>query len=129
MNQNISPAPASSSNYPSQNKNMLTIDRAIIQKVPAKFASHYKIIPLNLENNILTIAMADPLDLRTLDDLRLLLGLEVKGVPVSESEIQKAIYKYYGVGAETLERMLSQSSQEELKIGKRVRFYFLKFFS
>lgn len=108
---------------------MLTIDRAIIQKVPAKFASHYKIIPLNLENNILTIAMADPLDLRTLDDLRLLLGLEVKGVPVSESEIQKAIYKYYGVGAETLERMLSQSSQEELKIGKRVRFYFLKFFS
>ncbi|MDP2904877.1 MAG: ATPase, T2SS/T4P/T4SS family [Candidatus Omnitrophota bacterium] len=93
------------------------IEPLVIQKVPAKFASHYKIIPLEFKNNILVVAMADPLDIRTLDDLRLLLDVDVKGVLAGEREIEEAIRKYYGVGAETLERIIAQqSSPEELKI-------------
>lgn len=93
------------------------IEPLIIQKVPAKFASHYKIIPLEFKDNTLTIVMADPLDVRTLDDIRLLLGLEVKAVLASEIEIQEAIRKYYGVGAETLERIIAQKPpEEELKM-------------
>ncbi|MCX5713884.1 MAG: type II secretion system protein GspE, partial [Candidatus Omnitrophica bacterium] len=61
------------------------IDSLIISKVPAKFASHYKIIPIEFQDNYLTIAMADPLDVRILDDLKLILGLEVKGVLASEA--------------------------------------------
>lgn len=82
----------------------------VIQKVPAKFASHYKIIPLEYKDDTLIIAMADPLDIRTLDDIKLLLGIEVRGVLAGESEIQEAIAKYYGVGAETLEKMISQET-------------------
>lgn len=82
------------------------IDPAIIKKVPPKFASHYKIIPVEFKDNTLIIAMVDPLDVRTLDDIRLLLSLEVKAVLASESEIQEAMRKYYGVGAETLEKMI-----------------------
>jgi len=93
----------------------LDIDSLIIQKVPAKFASHYKIIPVEFKDNYLIIAMADPLDIRTLDDIRLLLGIEVKGVLASESEIQEAIHKYYGVGAETLEKMVAQKAAGEEK--------------
>jgi len=85
----------------------------VIQKVPAKFASHYKIIPLDFKDNCLIIAMTDPLDIRTLDDIRLLLGWEVKAVLASELEIQEAIRKYYGVGAETLERIIAQKSPDE----------------
>jgi type II secretory ATPase GspE/PulE/Tfp pilus assembly ATPase PilB-like protein len=46
------------------------------------------------------------------------LGLEVKGVLASELEIQEAIRKYYGVGAETLESIMTQRSGpfEELKM-------------
>ncbi|MDD5246099.1 MAG: ATPase, T2SS/T4P/T4SS family [Candidatus Omnitrophica bacterium] len=86
------------------------IDPLVIQKVPAKFASHYRIIPLDFKNNILTIAMADPLDIRTVDDIKLLLGLEVKAVLASEPEIQASIRKYYGLGAETLEDIVAQKS-------------------
>lgn len=86
------------------------IDPLVIQKVPAKFASHYRIIPLDFKNNILTIAMADPLDIRTVDDIKLLLGLEVKAVLSSEPEIQASIRKYYGLGAETLEDIVAQKS-------------------
>jgi len=93
------------------------IDPLIIQKVPAKFASHYKIIPLEFKDNVLIIAMTDPLDIRTLDDVRLLLGLDVKGVLATEIEIQDAIRKYYGIGAETLESIVAtKSSQETLRM-------------
>jgi len=78
------------------------IEPLVIQKVPAKFASHYKVIPLEFKDNILIIAMADPLDIRTLDDLRLLLDVDVRGVLAGEKEIEEAIRKYYGVGAEML---------------------------
>lgn len=89
------------------------IPASIIQKVPAKFASHYKIIPLEFTDNILTIALTDPLDVRTLDDIRLLLGFEVKGALASELEIEEAIRKYYGVGADTIERMIAGKAVDE----------------
>ncbi len=93
------------------------IDPLIIQKVSAKFASHYKVMPLELKNNTLVVAITDPLDIRTLDDLKLLLGLEVRGVLASELEIEDAIRKYYGVGAETLEKIIAgKEPSEELKM-------------
>jgi len=91
----------------------IDIEPLVIQKVPAKFASHYKIIPIEFKDNNLIIAMSDPLDIRTLDDIRLLLGIEVKGVLASEIEIEDAIRKYYGVGAETLEKIIAQKPATE----------------
>ncbi len=93
------------------------INTSVIQKVPAKFASHYKIIPIEFKDNILIVAMADPLDIRTLDDIKLLLGIEVRGVLASEIGIIDAIRKFYGVGAATLERIIDEKpASEELKM-------------
>lgn len=96
------------------------IDSSIINKVPAKFASHYKIIPIDFKNQTITIAMANPLDINTIDDIRLLVGLEVKPVLSGEFEIEEAIRKYYGVGADTLEKIIAQTAEnitiEEEKI-------------
>ncbi|MDP3041485.1 MAG: hypothetical protein Q8N62_01940 [Candidatus Omnitrophota bacterium] len=85
-------------NIPYLNLKARDIDPLVIKKVPAKFASYYKIIPVEIDNNVLVVAMIDPLDVRTLDDIRLLLGVEVRGALSSETEIQEAIHKYYGVG-------------------------------
>lgn len=100
------------------------IEPLIIQKVPAKFASHYKIIPVDFNEEGLTVAMTDPLDVRTLDDIRLLLGIEVKGALASEPEIAEAIRKYYGVGADTLEKIVSAKPSEEegLEPGQESKF-------
>lgn len=89
-------------------KNM-QIDPAIIEKVPAKFASHYKLIPVDFEDGILTIAVTNPLDIHTIDDVKLLLGYETKVVLANEQDIIDAIRKYYGVGADTLERMMTEA--------------------
>lgn len=99
-----------------KNKN---IDPAIVGKVPAKFASHYKIMPVEFKDDNLIVAMVDPLDVRTLDDMKLLLGFEVSGVLASESDIQEAIRKYYGVGADTLEQIISKKlPAEQVSIDK-----------
>ena len=84
----------------------ITIDPKIIQKLPAKYAFHYKLIPVKFENDKLTVAVSDPLDLRTIDDLRLLLSLDVVSVLATESDIYEAIRKYYGIGGETIEKIM-----------------------
>jgi len=89
------------------------LDPSVIQKVPAKFASYYKVIPLEFKDDSLTLAMIDPLDIRTLDDLRLLLGFEIKGALASALDINEAIRKYYGVGAETLEQIISDKTSTQ----------------
>jgi len=90
------------------------IDPFIINKIPAKFASHYKIIPVEFKNQTITIAMANPLDVRTVDDIKLLSGFDVKVVLSAEPEIEEAIRKYYGVGADTLEKIIAQTPSEKI---------------
>lgn len=90
----------------------LTIDPAVVEKVPAKFASHYKIMPISLKDNVLTVGVLDPMDIHTIDDIRLLLGCEVEPVLCGESDIMDAIRKYYGIGAETLERIIPEIISE-----------------
>ncbi|MCM8784140.1 MAG: GspE/PulE family protein [Candidatus Omnitrophica bacterium] len=89
------------------------IEPEIIKKVPAKFASYYKLMPVKMENGILVVAVTDPLDIHTIDDIRLLLGYEVKPVLAGEKDIIEGIKKYYGVGAGTVEKMMEKTVVEE----------------
>jgi len=91
----------------------LQIPSDVIEKVPAKFASHYKLLPVSFEDNILGLAVTDPLDVQMLDDLRILLGCEVKAILGGEKDILEAIRKYYGLGAGTLEAMIDLGKKEE----------------
>lgn len=90
------------------------VDPAIINEIPAKFACHYEIMPIKLEGNTLTVAMSSPLDIHTIDDIKLLLKKDIKTVLSSKTDILEAIKKYYGVGAETIEKMLPEQDQEKL---------------
>lgn len=91
----------------------IEIEPEVIEKVPAKFASHYKLIPTDFSDNILTIAVTNPLDIHTIDDVKLLLGCETSMVLASEEDIIDAIRKYYGVGADTLEKMMAGEGAKE----------------
>ncbi len=77
-----------------------------ISKIPAKFAYHYKIMPVEYKNEILTIALTRPLDIHVLDDIGLVVQARLSPVLASEKDIMEAIRKYYGVGAETIEQMM-----------------------
>lgn len=96
----------------------ISIAPDVIEKIPAKYASHYKMMPIKLEGNLLTCAVSDPLNVQVLDDIKLLLGFEVVAVLSGEKDILDSIHKYYGVGAETLEKMISEKQYEALETTK-----------
>jgi len=86
------------------------IDPSAIKKVPAKFAWYYKVMPVKFVDNKLLIASSDPL--RSLDDLRIFLGYDLKPALASEAEIMEAIKEHYGVGAETVEGIIAKAPKE-----------------
>jgi len=91
------------------------IPEKVIKDIPAKFPWHYKIMPINMEGNVLTIAISDPFDMWPIDDLETHLDCRVEKVLATSSDIQEAIKKYYGVGANTIESILAEEPSESAK--------------
>ncbi|MBI4386217.1 MAG: type II secretion system ATPase GspE [Elusimicrobia bacterium] len=85
----------------------------IIKLVPESIARQHVLLPIRKAKDKLTIAVADPLNVLVLDDLKLMTGLDVDIVLAAESEIQATVEKYYGTlttqGA--LEDILKQTGQ------------------
>jgi len=92
-------------------KDMMNINDTVIKTVPAKFIWHYKIMPVNIQGNVLTIALSNPFDVWPVDDLESHLGLRVEKVLAVSTDITEAARKYYGVAADTIERLLSQQTE------------------
>lgn len=84
----------------------IEIAQETLKKLPSKFASHYKIIPLAYKDGTLTIATSDPMNIHLLDEVSVVSGCSIQTVLASEKEILEAIRKYYGVGAETIDKMM-----------------------
>lgn len=73
------------------------------RKIPAEalkivnhdIATKYGILPLDFDKKSLTIAMSDPTDLKTIDELSFVFGLKIKPLLAIESNINKAIALHY----------------------------------
>ncbi|MEA3328882.1 MAG: GspE/PulE family protein [Candidatus Omnitrophota bacterium] len=91
----------------------IPVSSSAIDKVPAKFAWHYRVVPIRYKGGKLTIAAFDPL--RSLNDLKMFLGYEIDPVLASEAEIIKAIRKYYGVGAETVQGIIAKAPRQSVE--------------
>lgn len=74
----------------------IVIPEEIIKQIPASLAQVYNVVPIKFEDNVLTIALSDPLNVNVLDDLKFVLNCEVQGAVANENEINEAIEKYYG---------------------------------
>ncbi|MCA9409046.1 MAG: Flp pilus assembly complex ATPase component TadA, partial [Candidatus Omnitrophica bacterium] len=94
----------------------IDIPQDVINKIPVKFASHYKVIPIDFKDNVITLATTEPLDIQIIDEIGLVVDYRINTVLASEKDILEAIRKYYGVGADTIEKMMDNvlpSSQFE----------------
>lgn len=89
--------------------NLKTMDvpQEVLNRLPAKAVNHYKVFPVKYGLGVLTVAMANPWDVPVLDDLATVAGAKIQTVLAGERDILEAIREHYGVGAETIERMMS----------------------
>ncbi len=87
------------------------VDRAAVGRVPAKLASHYGVLPLRLDEGVLTLAVSDPLNFSAVEDIETNLGMRVERVLACRGDIEKLLQVFYGVGAATVERILSEAPE------------------
>ncbi|MCC6728877.1 MAG: type II secretion system ATPase GspE [Chthonomonadales bacterium] len=75
--------------------NVTPPDPEALQIVPSEFALRHHLLPLQQTDHTLTVAMADPLDVQSIDDLRLLTGFSVRPMLASPQEINRAVQQFY----------------------------------
>jgi type IV pilus assembly protein PilB len=90
----------------------------VLELVPQTMAEIYKIMPISLKNDILTVAMADPQNVGALDDLRNFLGYDVRGAVSNLQEVEASIVKHYADKEESIEDVISQLEEPDSEEGK-----------
>jgi len=85
------------------------IDSAARQKVPTKVVFQHNVMPMRAENGTLLVAANDPFNLTMLESIRLVTKSRVLLALCTEADIAKALKRYYGVGAETLDELLQKN--------------------
>jgi len=87
----------------------IAVSQEALIRLPAKVVNHYKVFPVRYENKILTVAMSSPWEIAILDDLAMVSHSQIQPILAAREDILEAIREYYGVGAETIEKMMSDS--------------------
>ncbi|WP_046173972.1 GspE/PulE family protein [Domibacillus indicus] len=87
------------------------IDIKLLSLVSKDMAKKSLIIPLKKEENRLFVAMADPMDYFTVEDLRLATGFQIETAIATKQDILRAINKYYDMD-DSLEEFMQQNPPE-----------------
>ncbi len=77
------------------NLSELKIADDVIASIPRHIARKYRVVPVFKHDNSITVALADPSDLDTIDSLTHLLRAEIDLRVASEADIEAALSKYY----------------------------------
>ncbi len=104
----VSEALAEQWGMPVVNVGETTISPKVLELVPQTMADIYKIMPISLRDNVLTVAMADPQNIAALDDLRNMLGMDVRGAVSNHKDVEAAIARHYADREESIEDVIGQ---------------------
>src|SRR5664279_6051636 len=70
---------------------------AAVALVHRELAARYTLMPVELRDGVLVVAMADPQNVLALDDLRIITGHDIKPAISTKDDILAAIDEYYKV--------------------------------
>ena len=87
----------------------------VIRLISEPMAQLYRVVPLELKGDRLTVASADPQKIQVADELRTLLGYDIHICVATEAEITKTIDKLFSSDNESVESLVSDlESDNEL---------------
>ncbi|MFH1281628.1 MAG: ATPase, T2SS/T4P/T4SS family [Candidatus Omnitrophota bacterium] len=96
----------------------LHVSTDAVKAVPAKFVQHYGFMPINLEGQVLTVAVYNPMDVWLAENIKINLGFQVRRVLTSRHEVEAAIHKYYGAVAGTVDKIMEDKASAGTKLVK-----------
>src|ERR1700690_2857301 len=82
-----------------------TIPPETRNKISTKIAFQYFVLPTDVNDGVLQVAVSDPFDAAMMNSVRFNAGMPVEFALAPKAEIEKALKKYFGVGAETLDEL------------------------
>ncbi|RKX36174.1 MAG: type II/IV secretion system protein, partial [Verrucomicrobia bacterium] len=97
---------AESMDIPFQRLKETEIEDDILERLPTKAIFQYNVVPLTEEESGLKVATSDPFAPGLVDALRLAAECRIRLVLSPDEDISATAKKFYGVGAETLDRMM-----------------------
>ncbi len=80
----------------------------VVKIVPAGLARLHRALPVELVDGTLRVALADPLEPRTAEDLRFALGRDIEVVVAPVEQIEDRIRIFYGSDTSSMEEVLKQ---------------------
>lgn len=84
-----------------------------LELITEAMAELYRVIPVQLEDNVLTLATCDPQNLAIQDELRTFLGYDIRLLVTTEREVTKAIEKHYATSSETVESIVNSLEDDD----------------
>lgn len=74
------------------------IDSDVLDLVDYEFARQYQVLPLSLDGDVFTIALADAYNVIAIDQIEKNTGYDVRVVTAAESDIAEALTRHYAQG-------------------------------
>ena len=97
----------------------MRLDPNLKSLISREMALQYQLIPVSCMGQMLTVAMADPLNVFALDTIATTTGLAVNPLLATSKEIRDAINQYYGTGVEeTLREMARKVELQSVDVAK-----------
>src|SRR6185503_6914043 len=107
---------AAALNWPYLELAKLTIQPEARSKISTKVAFQYSVLPTAMNNGAVQVAVSNPFDTAMLNAVRFDARGPVRFALATKPEIEKALKKYYGVGAETLGEMEDEEEPMDLEL-------------
>lgn len=84
----------------------------VLDNLSDKMMRESRFVPLELGDDYLKIAMADPGDFYTVDALRISYGLDIRICHGKEGDILDAVERLYGAGSQSLETIIEEAGKD-----------------
>jgi type IV pilus assembly protein PilB len=94
----------------------ISIERSVINKISASTARFYNIMPIKIERDSMVVAVSDPSNMKLVEDLRFVSGLNIRIVIANGDDIKKAIERYYGQEEESLGEVIDEAEKSSCKV-------------
>jgi type IV pilus assembly protein PilB len=95
--------------------NKIDIPAEVVALVPAQVANTYKIVPIDWqpETQLLSIALATPDNFLATDDLKTLMGFNIKAFISTTEDIETALGRYYPEDADSINDLIDELAGDE----------------
>jgi general secretion pathway protein E/type IV pilus assembly protein PilB len=94
----------------------VSVDEQLLQKPPARLLLKHGLLPLREENGAVLVATSRLFDTSGLEELRVAIGRELKPVLAPAEEIARCVRKYLGVGADTVQSLVSVADEAGVRL-------------